>query len=202
MNPRGMAAIGVLVAWGMGLALFAQRELSRPEADRIAEVAMRVVPGVTWFAVEHDGRHVGFASVTIDTIPRELQVTEYFVAEDAHRSRRLEQTTVRLSRGLALKAFETIHASGNDTVITAGAMTGDSLLRFRAAGASDTASRPVRVSRPLFVLPLVPTVVALRDRPRVGHSAAIDVFDPGQGAERSLAVRISAARVRSYSAVR
>ena len=113
MKPRSVAAIGILGAWGAGLALFAQRELSRPETDRLAEVAMRVVPGVTWFAVERDGGHVGFASVTIDTVPRELQVTEYLVVEGPDRVRRLEQTTVRLSRGLALHAFASLGRSSN-----------------------------------------------------------------------------------------
>lgn len=192
MNSRGLAAAAVLGAWGAGLAVFVQRELSRPESDRLAEVAMRVVPGVTWLAVERMGRHVGFASITIDTLPQELQVTEYVVAEDPDRARRLEQTVVRLSRGLALRAFETVRAAGDDTTRAAGRMVGDSLLQFVAAGAPDSMPRPVRVSRPVFVLPLVPTLVALRERPRVGETSKIEVFVPEMQAQRSLAVRVAA----------
>lgn len=192
MTFRGAAAVAILGAWGAGLALFVQRERSRPESARLAEVAMRVVPGVTWFAVERAGRHVGFASITIDTLPGELQLTEYIIAEDANRTRELEQSTVRLSRGLALRSFETIRAMGDDTTRSAGEMVSDSLLTFAAAGAPDSAPRPVSVSRPIFVMPLVPTVVALRERPRVGQASPIDVFAPGEGAERSLSVRVTA----------
>ncbi|HSA55872.1 MAG TPA: transglutaminase-like domain-containing protein [Gemmatimonadaceae bacterium] len=192
MKPRSVAAIGILGAWGAGLALFAQRELSRPETDRLAEVAMRVVPGVTWFAVERDGGHVGFASVTIDTVPRELQVTEYLVVEGPDRVRRLEQTTVRLSRGLALHAFETLRASGKDTARTAGEMTSDTLLGYAAEGGASGGAHGVRVSRPIFLMPLVPIVVALRERPRVGDESVLDVFMPEQRASRRLVVRVGA----------
>ena len=75
MNARGLMAIGILAAWGAGIAAFAQREISRSPREKLAEIAARVAPGATYFAVERAGAHVGFASNTIDTIPGGLLVT-------------------------------------------------------------------------------------------------------------------------------
>src|SRR5688572_15109439 len=81
MSRRGLLGIGIVLAWGVGLAAFAQRELTRTEAERLAESALRVAPGATHFAVLRDGRHVGYASSTIDTLPARIQVTDYLVAD-------------------------------------------------------------------------------------------------------------------------
>ena len=65
-----MVAISVLTAWAAGLALFLARELNPSAAARLAEVALRVVPMTTYYMVQDSGRHVGFASIAIDTVPQ------------------------------------------------------------------------------------------------------------------------------------
>ena len=39
MNARGLMAIGILAAWGAGIAAFAQREMSRSPREKLAEIA-------------------------------------------------------------------------------------------------------------------------------------------------------------------
>ncbi|HEX7123463.1 MAG TPA: transglutaminase-like domain-containing protein [Gemmatimonadaceae bacterium] len=192
LNARGVLAVVILGAWGAGVAAFARRELTRPAVERLAEVAMRISPGATWFLVEQGGRHVGFASITVDTVPRELQVTQYMVTDDASGVRHLEQTTLRFTRGLMLRGFEAIRAAGSDTIRAAGELAGDSTLSF--TGTLDDPGRRGQVSlvEPTFLEPLVPTVVALRDRPRVGNTERISIFDPARGERLTLAVRIAA----------
>ena len=99
MSRRGVVAVAILPL-GRGLALRDPRINPSPAA-RLAEVALRIVPAVTWYAVERDGRQVGFASISIDTVPRALQVTEYLVADGratADTAGRLtDQVIVRLS---------------------------------------------------------------------------------------------------------
>lgn len=133
MNPRGAWAIGILAAWGVGIAAFAQRELSRSPREKLAEAAARVAPGATYFAVERDGRHVGFASSTIDTIPAGLQVTDYLVADLPIRGalqRTTAQSVVRLSRGLALRDFAVSLGSDSLAVRMTGRTLGDTLLEY------------------------------------------------------------------------
>ena len=101
-----MIATSVLAAWVAGLAVLFVRELNPSPAARLAEVALRVTPITTYYQVEREGRHVGFASISIDTVPRALQVTEYLVTESPSRDRLTDQLIVRLSRGLLMREYE------------------------------------------------------------------------------------------------
>ena len=196
MTGRGMFAIGILAAWGVGIAAYAQRELSRSPRAKLAEIAARVGPGATYFAVETSGRHVGFASNTIDTIPGALQVTDYLVADLPVRGveqRGTAQSVVQLSRALALREFTISFASDSLSTRTTGRMLGDSLLEVvvqLADGREDTSH--VRVTAPLLLPTLVPLVVALGDAPSVGRAYELQTFDPIALQVRTLALRVQA----------
>lgn len=197
MTPRALVAAGVLLAWAGGLAVFARRELTRPAADRLAEVAMRVSPGATWFAVEKEGRHVGFASVTIDTVPRELQFIEYAVFQNnagEATTRTVEQTTVRMSRGLALRGFDALRATGADSVVVRATLDSAGQLSFRSAalGARAINSGSVVAAPPLFHPSVVPLVTALQAPLTVGATATFTIFDVAQSAVVPLSVRVEA----------
>lgn len=194
MNARGVVAIGILAAWGAGIAAYAQRELSRSPREKLAEAAARVAPGATYFAVERDGRHVGFASSTIDTIPAGLQVTDYMVADLPIRGalqRTTAQSVVHLSRGLALRDFTMTFGSDSQAVKASGRMVGDSLLEYvvDAPGASRDTNR-VRLAGPLLLPTLVPLAVALGDPPEIGRSYTIETFDPTSMSPRAMPVSI------------
>ncbi len=196
MNARGVTAIAILAAWGAGIAAFAQRELSRSPREKLAEAATRVAPGATYFAIRHEGRHVGFASSTIDTIPAGLQVTDYMVADLAVRGamqRTRAQSVVRLSRGLALRDFTMAFVSDSLAVRVAGRTVGDTLLEYvvSAPGTSGDTTR-VRLTEPLLLPILVPLVIALGDPPAVGDARRVDTFDPVTMSPRTLAVTIRA----------
>ena len=196
MNGRGVLAIGVLAAWGAGIVAFAQRELSRSPRERLAEIAMRVAPGATYFAVEREGRHVGFASNTIDTIPGGLQVTDYFVADmavDGVVKRASAQSIVHLSRALALRDFTMSFGTDSLPMTASGRIVGDSILEYvvqLSGGASDTTR--VRLSGPLLLPTLVPLAVALGRVPKVGVRYSVDIFDPSRMSVKTLGVTIKA----------
>ena len=98
---------------------------------------MRIVPVTTFYVVEDSGRHIGFASISVDTVPHSLQVTEYLVTESAAGARQTDQLMVRLSRGLSLKEFESTRASGGDTTRVTGRVI-DSLLVVSRTGEVQT----------------------------------------------------------------
>lgn len=199
MNARGLWAIGILAAWGVGIAAFAQRELSRSPREKLAEAAARVAPGATYFAVERDGRHIGFASSTIDTIPAGLQVTDYLVADLPLRGalqRTTAQSVVRLSRGLALRDFAVTFGSDSLAVRMTGRTVGDTLLEYvvDAPGASRDTSR-VQLTAPLLLPTLVPLAVALGAPPEAGDRHSVQTFDPTTMGPRALPVAVRAESV-------
>lgn len=205
MTGRGVVAIAVLAAWGAGIAAYAQHERSRTPRERLAEIAARVAPGASYFAVERAGAHVGFASSTIDTVPGGLQVTDYLVADLAAAGaaqRTTAQSVVRLSRALALRDFTIVYGAPSQRVRATGRTVGDTLLELvvSASGAGGTGGEGgdtgdttrVRLTGPLLLPTLVPLVVALGEPPEVGRRYTVDMFDPITLSARPLALTIRA----------
>lgn len=196
MNGRGILALGVLAAWGAGVAAYAQREMSRSPRERLAELAARVAPGATYFAVHQGGRHVGFASNTIDTIPGGLQVTDYLVADlrDGTTTRRTTaQSVVHLSRALGLRDFTIAFGRDSQSVRATGRTVGDSLLETVVSYAGRPADTTrVHLAGPLLLPTLVPMAVMLGDPPKVGRRLSINTFDPLTLSASLMPVRIAA----------
>ena len=192
MNGRGVVAIAVLAAWGAGIAVFVQRENNRSARDRLAEAAMRVAPGAHYFLVEDAGRHTGFASVTVDTIPEGLQITDYAVRDTGSGTtagRRVERVVTRLSRGLWLRGVE-VAATGPGAATAVARVLDDSTLQvvLERGGSADTSHQ--RFSPPLLLPSLVPLAVALGERPEPGQHYGFDVFDPELLRVRRLDARV------------
>lgn len=196
MNARARLAIGILAAWGAGIGAFAYRELARTPRERLAAAAARIAPGATYFAVERDGRHVGFASSTIDTVPGGLQVTDFLVADLPLRGalqRATAQSLVHLSRALALRDFTILVGSDSLVLRADGRLSGDTALSYvvqAPATPADTTRR--QLAGPLLLPTIVPLAIMLGDEPEVGRESVIDTFDPVTMSVRALPVSIRA----------
>jgi len=187
LSHRGIVATSVLAAWAAGLALLLARELNPSPASRLADVALRIVPITTYYMVEDGGRHVGFASIGIDTVPHALQVTEYMVTDSAG-VRQADQLVVRMSRGLSLRDFESTRIRGADSTRLAGNVVDSTLIVSSAGGRMDS----VPVSLPAFVGVIEAAVTVLVDEPRVGSTSALRTIDPVTGRVSTRAMRVDA----------
>ncbi len=196
MRARGILSIAILGAWGGGMAIFVSREMRRSPLDGLAEAALRVAPGVTWLSGERDdGAVVGFSSLTVDTLPRQLLVTEYTVLQAPGvpaAERTIRQTVVHLSRALALRDFEYTVTVALDSQRLTGRALGDTLLSYAARGPGGSASGMLTHHGPLFVQPLLPLVATLRSTPRVGRSVTIELFDFDRSTQRTVDLVVSA----------
>jgi transglutaminase-like putative cysteine protease len=188
MSRRGVVAVSVLAAWAGGLGLLLVRELNPSPAARLADVALRVTPTTTYYMAERDGRHVGFASIAIDTVAHALQVTEYLVTEVEDGSRTSEQLTTRLSRGLSLRDYELLTSRGNDTTRIRGQIV-DSTLIVTSAGVR---TKRVAITPPEFTGAIRATIAVLLDKPRAGATSALRTIDPVTGGEGLRPLRITA----------
>jgi transglutaminase-like putative cysteine protease len=176
-------AVGVLAAWGTGLAVLAGRESSRTAVDTLAESAMRIAPIANYFAVRDGRAQVGFSSFTTDTITDGLQFAEYVVRGVAD-NRAVEQLTVRASRRLVLRHIMLVNAAGRTEVTV-----GDSTIVVARGGSEQRVS----FRAPLLVPALVPLAVALGpSTPRIGDTHAFDVFDPATLGVRRMTVAVRA----------
>src|ERR687896_410210 len=171
MNRRGVVAGAILVGWIAGLGLLVRREYFRPQVERLAEAAMRVTPGPSYYAVLQGGRHIGFASTTVDTATNAITVNDYLVADlpvGGRTHRATARTVVNLTRGFRVRDFTFDLAAGAGPVKATGQVEGDS------------------------VATLIPLAVALGGSPEVGQKVTLPVLDPVAMSARPLSLTIDA----------
>ena len=192
---RGAIAIGILVLWAAGLALLARRELFRPHSEQLAEAAMRVNPGVVYFAVMRGGEQIGFASSTIDTTSKDISAADYMVADlpvGGEVNRAEARTLVSLSRSLRVDSFTVSLETDSIPFAARGRMLGDSVLLLSTGDIEHPDSSRVRLQGPVLLPTLLPLAVMLGDRPKVGRTTTIGVFDPVEQAPKNVKVEIVA----------
>lgn len=182
-----MVATSVLLAWAAGLGLLLVRELNPSSAAKLAEVSMRIVPVTNFYAVEDSGRHIGFASISIDTVPHALQVTEYLVTESDGGPRHTDQLTVRLSRGLSLREYESTRTIGSDTTRITARVIDSSLVVSKKSDTHTTS-----VTLPAFTGVIGAAVTILIEEPEVGATSSIRMVDPITGQLSMRPARIEA----------
>ena len=187
MSRRGFVAVSVLAAWAAGLGLLLVRELNPSPAARLADVALRVTPITTYYRAERDGRHVGFASIAIDTVPHALQVTEYLVTEAEGGSRNTERLTTRLSRGLSLRDYELLRSRGDDTTRILGRIVDSTLIVTSASSGTNE----VPLSPPEFMGAIRATVAVLLGKPRVGTTNTLRAIEPATGRSGLRPIRVA-----------
>lgn len=197
MRGRIITSVAVLVAWVAGLGMLVRREYFRPNIDRLAEAALRVTPGAVFYAVLQGDKQVGFASSTLDTTTAAIEQRDYLVADipvggSIHRA--TARTNVTLSRTLRLKTFDVTVEADESPLHIAGEVIGDTLLQF-AVDAGENArpdTQRLRLNGPILLPTLVPLAVALQDKPRVGKSYVLPLFDAASLAPKDVRLEIQA----------
>lgn len=199
MSRRGVVAVVVLVLWAGGLALLARREVGRPASERIGAAGLRVTPGAAFYGVFQDERQIGFASSTLDTTDAGISITDYLVADvpvGGEFQRTTLTTRARLSRALVLQDIELTLESPAGPLRASGRMEGDSVLVLAiTSGAEPPDTHRLAVSGNVLVPSAVPFVIALAERPRVGRTETLQLFDPMALAVRAVPFRITAETV-------
>jgi hypothetical protein len=196
MNRRGIAAGAILVAWIGGLGLLVRREYFRPQVERLAEAAMRVTPGPSYYAVIQGGRHIGFASTTVDTGVTTITVTDYLVADlpvGGRTHRATARTEVNLTRGFRVRDFTFDLAAGAGPIKAIGRVDGDTIVTLVVrAGSARPDTQRIRVDGPVLVPTLIPLAVGLGGSPEVGETLTLPVLDPIAMSARPLSLTIDA----------
>ncbi len=199
MTRRGVLAVGIVGAWIVGLAAFTHRELSRSESARMTESSLRVAPGATYFAVLRGGKHVGYASTMIDTVPLRTDFIDFLVADlpagDSLR-RHTFRSRVRLTRSLALRNYVLQWTTDSAPRVVRGNVR-DSVLQHVVRSGTGGQARTVDSSHRALpsrtvATPVVATLTMVAAVPRVGRSATFATVDPLSGELRQTRVRLAA----------
>lgn len=194
-SRRGRIAGAILALWAVGLVLLARRELFRPEAEKLAEAALRVNPGAVFFSVDRTGEQIGYASSTLDTTATQIVTSDYFLADipvGGAEKRAEARSVVTLTRALRLQDFQVTFESDSVPFQASGRMTSDSTLQLLLGDSTRADTSMVALAGPVLTPTLVPLAVMLTTKPKVGARTTVSVFDPLEQAAKSIAVEIIA----------
>ena len=193
---RLIAAVSILLAWGVGVGMLVDREYFREKSAVLAEAAMRLGPSTSFYMVEQDGKQIGFASTTIDTSTTTFEVVDYFIADlplGDQIFRATARSVITLSRALALQSFDVQFESADAPMSVTGQAEGDSVVSFiLQLPAQPPDSQRIRVGGPILLPTLIPAAALLVSDPKVGSSVTLASFDPRTMTTQNVKLRFEA----------
>lgn len=195
MSRRAVTALAIVVAWISGIGMLVRREYFRPHIERLAEAALRVQPAAVFYAVLQGDRQVGFASSTIDTSTAMIEQRDYLVADipiggSVHRTE--ARTHVTLTRTLRVRTFDVDLSSEASPLKVRGEVSGDSVMTLVIGTGSSVDTQRISLAGPILLPNLAPLAVALEDRPDVGNSYVLPLFDPAALRPRDVRIDVRA----------
>ena len=187
----------VLVGWAASLAWLAQRQFGKDETTAMAEATVWLAPESHFYTVRAQGRQIGIASVTIDTIATGVRLTEVVGLDlpEGSATRRMTRTTmIELTRSLRLRRLVTTLAGGGLYEELESTPDGDSVITFRQRSGRNEPTREYRLAIQGEVIPpqVVPYRLAFSQRLAVGRIVAVHVLDPMSGEIRPVSITASA----------
>ena len=193
MRRRTGVAVAVLVGWAVMLGAHVRREYFQPELARLAQAALALNPGISFYALRMGDRAVGHATSSLDTVPGGFHLEDLMALELpalGQTGTAVARTSVELDSALLMKAFAFSLDSEVGRFEAEGRVDGDTLLTvdIRSQGTSQEVS--FRLSSPPVFSAVVPIRVAMGEGLEVGRSVRMPVFDPSTLSTRNVEVRI------------
>ncbi|UCD24110.1 MAG: lasso peptide biosynthesis protein [Gemmatimonadota bacterium] len=192
---RRTAAIAIVLVWLGTMGWLVQRQYLRPRSALLADAALRIPPGATYFSLELGGQQIGIASNQVDTLPESIRVDDRMQLEIPALGtiQRVEaRTEALLSRALELQSF-TATLRGDDVRFgVEGVVSGDSLLVVTIETAESRQTMEIPLDHGIVLPALLPLHVVFGSEPEVGQSYTIPLFDPLLLRERDMQLTITA----------
>jgi hypothetical protein len=194
VTRRGWVVV-IAVLWVVSLGWLVKRVFFRTTAERLAEAALSVSPGVAFYRLDLAGHQIGFASTSVDTASTTLSVADLLLLDVPMPSGRLRiqaRSKAIVSRALRLQQLDEDEI-GPDAAFTArGTVTGDSTFSVTLLSGPDTQAMRVRLPHPLVIPTLLPLRLAFGGAGALkpGRTLSVPVFDPLELAERDVAITV------------
>ncbi len=193
MNRRA-AAFSVLALWAGAIGWLLYRQYGPRRTALLAEAAMGLPPGASYYALFLGGQQIGFASNTVDTLADTIRVTDMMVLDlpVLGQVRRTQaRTDALLSRTLQLREFRAYLRGDLGDFVARGQVSGDSLLLVELESQGTAQTVRVRLQRPIVLSALLPLQIAFGERPRPGRTYTVRLFDPLLLQERDVSLRVT-----------
>jgi hypothetical protein len=191
---RGKLAAAILGVWVLCVGWWVKRQVFRPAGARLAEAALSIPPGASYYRLDLGGQQVGFSSSTIDTTPTAIRVTDILVlrfpaAGALRRTAALSRAV--LSRGLRLESLDAKFDGDPGRFAVGGLVNDDTSLTITISRPTDSSITRLPLGHPILLPTVLPLRLAFGGELKPGGSYATAVFDPMLLAERPVQVAVS-----------
>jgi hypothetical protein len=190
---RRVLGTAIVVAW-LGMVGWQFRtEYFEPELARLAEAALSLAPGVSFYTLTMGGRAVGQATSRLDTLPDGFELEDLMHLELpalGQTGRAVARTRVRMSPSLVMEEFSFSLDSEVGRFEASGTLGPDTTLHVTIRSAGSEQNLSFRLPQPPVFSSVLPIRVAMGEGLEVGRSSRYSVFDPTSMGTRTVEVRV------------
>lgn len=195
MGSRRRALAALIVAVWLGMVGWqVRREYYQPELAQLAEAAMSLNPGVSFYSLTMNDRVVGQATSRLDTLTDGGFELEDFMSLElpalGQTGSAVARTRVGLSPSLVMETFDFTLESDVGRFRASGVVRADSVLEVTIDSQGSSQTVEYRLSSPPVFAAVVPIRVAMGGDLEVGKRVRLPVFDPSSLSTRTVEVRI------------
>ena len=194
MRTRRRVLGALIVALWLGMVGWhVRREYFRPELARLAEAAMSLNPGVSFYTLRMGERAVGQATSRLDTVPDGFELEDLMSLELpalGQTGSAVARTWVKLSPSLVMERFEFSLDSEVGRFQASGSVGADSTLTVTIESQGTSETLEFRLGTPPVFSAVVPIMVAMGEGLEVGNRVQLPVFDPSTLSTRNVEVRV------------
>lgn len=190
---RSFLAGGILLFWFSMVGLQVRRTYFQPELARLAEAALSLAPGVSFYTLRMGERVVGLATSRLDTVPGGFLLEDLLSLEFpalGETGSAVVRTEVRLSPSLVMEEFSFSLDSDVGRFEADGSLVGDTLLQVEMVSGGATQTMTHRVAQPPVFSSALPIRVAAGGKLEPGEDLRLPVFDPSSLSMRAVEVRV------------
>ena len=195
---RKTIALLVIIIWVAGLALPYRRNSTQTPEQALTEVGLRVSPATYYYTLQQGSKQVGAASSSIDTLKTRVIATDFVRGEipvGSHVLKMEARSEATFTRGMRLRDF-IVQAAGDLTPFTLrGVMQEgeEKTLRVTMENKGERAITTEAVAtQPVFIPTVSPLRLLLIQRPKIGDTARVSIFDPMSRSLHEVTLRIEA----------
>ena len=190
---RKVLAVTIVAIWVIMVGWQARREYFQPELTRLAEAALALAPGVSFYTLRLGERNVGQATSRLDTIPEGFELEDVMVLDLpalGQTGSAVVRTLVRLSPALIMESFSFSLDSEVGTFRADGTLGADSTLHVTIDAGGSLQEISYRLAEPPIFSAALPIRIAMAGELEVGNTLRLPVFDPSTLATRAVEVHV------------
>ena len=190
---RRIVGAAIVLVWFAMVGWQVRREYFQPELARLAEAALALAPGVSFYTLTMGGRTVGQATSRLDTVPSGFVLEDIMSLELpalGQRGAAVARTRVDLGPALVMESFAFSLDSEVGRFEASGTVGADTTLHVTIRSAGSEQNLSFRLEQPPVFSSIVPIRVAMGEGLEVGRSHRLPVFDPTSLSTRTVEVRV------------